>query len=309
LHRGKLRLTVIIVAALSLLLVVVVGGKASELQEVFGMRSDRPGDTDSSPGPTSVNPSAGGRTRHGESERVSNEQPSTDKDLPYLDETVRMTEDDKPVVTNPSDLLVVANKSRSLPRDYVPDDLVVPEVRFTFEEFHPKKQLREDAAEALEKLFAAATDDDIYLFAISGYRSYDTQEQIFQYNVERMGSVEAANRFSARPGESEHQTGLAMDVSTREMGFALEEALGETTAGKWLVANAAQFGFIIRYPEGKENITGYQYEPWHLRYVGEDAACEIMANGLTLEEYLTRPEHREGLEAEREDEPSTQGGS
>ncbi|WP_054948834.1 M15 family metallopeptidase [Numidum massiliense] len=205
------------------------------------------------------------------------------KSADYLAETI----DKDGVVTNPDDLLVVMNKKRSLPADYEPKDLVVPNVRFPFEEDLPQKKMRAEAAKALEKLFAAAEKDGIALFAVSGYRSYEYQESIFAFNVEQKGEEEA-NRVSARPGQSEHQTGLTMDVSSESAGFDLIEAFGETPEGKWIAENAADFGFILRYPKGKEDITGYVYEPWHLRYVGnKEVAKEVMSEGLTLEEYFS----------------------
>lgn len=194
-------------------------------------------------------------------------------------------QNDKKIVENPYDILVLVNKEYALPADYIPEDLVIPNVRFPFVEDLSKKQLREVAARALEELFAAADEEGLELFAISGYRSYDRQDAIFASNVQKHGE-EAANRFSARPGESEHQTGLTMDVSSPSAGFDLTVEFGETPEGQWLKKHASDFGFIIRYPEGKEHITLYQYEPWHLRYVGKKAAKEIMEQGLTLEEYL-----------------------
>lgn len=189
------------------------------------------------------------------------------------------------IVDNPDDILVLVNKNHVLPPDYEPEDLVIPDVRFPFTEFHEKKQLRKEAADALEALFSAADAEGIELFAISGYRSYERQEAIFAANVEKHGE-EQANTFSAKAGQSEHQTGLVMDVSTHEVGFDLVTEFEETAAGKWIKQNAHQYGFIVRYPKGKEHITKYQYEPWHLRYVGKKAATEIFENDLTLEEYL-----------------------
>ncbi len=105
-------------------------------------------------------------------------------------------------------------------------------------------------------------------------------------SAQRVGK-EVANKTVAYPGQSEHQTGLAMDVSSHKMGFKLHQSFGETIEGIWLANNAPKFGFIIRYPKGKEHITGYKYEPWHLRYVGVQVAEEIAQKGITLEEYLS----------------------
>lgn len=206
------------------------------------------------------------------------------KGLPKEDEVLK-NEAGNPITSNPYDALVLINKHHALPDDYNPEDLVVPDVRFPFTEDLPKKQLREVAADALEELFAAGDEAGVDLFAQSGFRSYDRQDAIFAANVEEDGE-EAANNYSARPGESEHQTGLTMDVTSPDINYDLTISFEDTDEGKWIKEHAAEFGFIIRYPENKEDITEYQYEPWHLRYVGEKAAQEIMRNNLSLEEYL-----------------------
>jgi len=204
--------------------------------------------------------------------------------LPPLTEAV-FTNSGSEVSGNPYDLLAIVNKENALPEDYVPNDLVVPDVRFPFTEDLPKKQLRAPAADALEQLFAAADETGFPLFAQSGYRSHERQVGLFTAYVSEHGEVEA-NQFSARPGESEHQTGLSMDISSETVNYQLVTDFGDTPEGKWVKDNAHQFGFIIRYPKGKEEITKYQFEPWHLRYVGEKAAKEIMENNITLEEYF-----------------------
>lgn len=188
-------------------------------------------------------------------------------------------------VTNPNDILTLVNKTYRLPRDYAPNDLMIPNIAFPFDGTDDRKRMREEAALKLEELFLAATNDGVELFGISGYRSFATQSQIFPSNVKR-NSFEWANQFSAFPGESEHQTGLAMDVSSKSAHLALTEEFGDTKEGIWVKENAHRFGYIIRYPKGKESITGYTYEPWHLRYVGVEAAKEIFASNITLEEYL-----------------------
>lgn len=113
---------------------------------------------------------------------------------------------------------------------------------------------------------------------LSAYRSYETQRVLYNNYYKRDGML--ADTYSARPGHSEHQTGLAFDVGS------IDNSYGDTAAGKWLAINCMNYGFIIRYPNGKESITGYKYEPWHIRYVGVSVATEIMNNGITLEEYL-----------------------
>lgn len=189
------------------------------------------------------------------------------------------------VIEDLDDIHILVNRTRALPEYYVPEDLVEPDVRFSFDESLPQRLIREEAARALEALFEGASEDNIHLFAVSGYRSYERQGDIFAFNWQRHGE-ERATQYSAQAGHSEHQTGLAMDVTSQSVGFQLTPDFGETEEGQWVAENAAKYGFIIRYLEGKEDITGYQYEPWHLRYVGIETAIAIAEQGLTLEEYL-----------------------
>ena len=190
------------------------------------------------------------------------------------------------VVTDPAAYDVFVNKQRRLPADYIPPDLVRVEVPtiLTFEEVN---HLRRAASDALSSLVATAEAEQGYeLLARSGYRSYATQVSLYQMNVREHGE-DYASRFSAQPGTSEHQSGLAMDVSSPVVNYQLVQEFGETDEGIWLADNAHRFGFIIRYMQGKEEITGYSYEPWHLRYLGTELATEIYSHGLTLEEYFT----------------------
>ena len=181
--------------------------------------------------------------------------------------------------------LILVNKENPISAEYQPPDLIQPNIPFNFDGDSPKKLMRQKAAQALEKMFSKAKEENITLVAQSGYRSYQTQEAIFTFNQSQYG-FEEANKVSALAGQSEHQTGLAMDVSDPSITpDPLVVAFGETKSGIWLANNAAQFGFIIRYPEGKEDITGYQYEPWHIRYVGEEEANLIKNNNWTLEEF------------------------
>ncbi|RIX51314.1 D-alanyl-D-alanine carboxypeptidase family protein [Paenibacillus nanensis] len=188
------------------------------------------------------------------------------------------------VIAQPESIAALVNPFNKLPEDYNPDDLVYPDVRFTFSEKIEKRMMRKEAAEALEQMFAGAEEDGIYLAGVSAYRSHETQKALFNRYVERDG-YDKARTYSALPGTSEHETGLAVDVSGSDGKCAAEDCFGETKEADWLKKYAAEYGFIIRYPEGKQDITGYQYEPWHLRYVGTDIAQDIAASGGTLEEY------------------------
>lgn len=158
------------------------------------------------------------------------------------------------------DGILIVNKTYSLPRDYNPGGLT------------------SECAAAFEELRHGAAEDGINIYVSSGFRSYSTQEQLYNGYVSMYGR-EAADRFSARPGHSEHQTGLAVDCNYAGDYFA------GTPEAIWLEEHCYEYGFIIRYPQGKESITGYKYEPWHIRYIG-DMAQTIYESGLTLEEYF-----------------------
>lgn len=188
------------------------------------------------------------------------------------------------VDTEPDSYTVLVNREYPISKDYVPADLVVPDVAFSYYGTYEKSYVRKQAARALEKLFSGAQQEGYMLKAVSAYRSYERQMQIYNNNVNTRGS-DKTDKVSAQPGSSEHQTGLAIDVSCNSVGCALEVSFGQTSEGKWLKKNCHKYGFIIRYPKNKTKITGYTYEPWHLRYVGKNLAKYLKKNKMTLEEY------------------------
>lgn len=143
-----------------------------------------------------------------------------------------------------------------------------------------------EASQAYQNMAYAADSVGLPIYIISGYRSYQTQLSIFQGWVEYYGSEEEANRVSARAGQSEHQTGLAMDIGSSFEGYDLSFRFGETQTGQWLARHAHEYGFILRYAEEMEEVTGYKYEPWHFRYVGVELATLIKESGLCVEEFL-----------------------
>lgn len=176
------------------------------------------------------------------------------------------------------------NRDYELPSDYRPDDLTEPDVRFSFYGSNDKRKLRKKAASALEELFAAAEEDGCILYGVSGFRSYERQSEIYNWNLWQKGS-EHTNLYSAKPGTSEHQSGLAIDISCQSAGMQLYENFATTEEGKWVSKNSWKYGFILRYPKEKTEITGYAYEPWHIRYVGKKLAKYLYENDLCLEEY------------------------
>ena len=157
--------------------------------------------------------------------------------------------------------VLIVNKTYGVPQNYGPGDLT-PECRAAFSE-----------------LVAGAAADGIEIFMLSGFRSYETQTGLYNRYVAQDGQA-AADTYSARPGHSEHQTGLALDVNSISYSFA------DTPEGQWLAANAHKYGFIIRYGRDKQSLTGYAYEPWHIRYLGKGMAAAVYESGLCLEEYF-----------------------
>ena len=149
------------------------------------------------------------------------------------------------------------------------------------------QDMRADAAAALEEMFAACREETgITLKAVSGYRSYQRQSTIYQNKLDKVGTRERADQYVARPGASEHQLGLAMDVGQKSDDVNLTSSFGRTKGGKWVAENCWRFGFILRYQEGWEDVTGYEYEPWHVRYVGKENAQRIHEANMPLETYL-----------------------
>ena len=178
---------------------------------------------------------------------------------------------------DPMSIWVVVNKLRPMnPQDFEPGDLVFVDVEQTNEAY-----MRQEASDAIIAMFdAAASEADLFLASNSAYRSYESQENIY----------DGDDTLTARPGFSEHQTGLTMDIGASSGECSIEACFGELPEGIWLRDNASRFGFILRYPADKTAVTGYEYEPWHFRYVGVPLATEMRERGITtLEEFFGLP--------------------
>ncbi|HHT7188874.1 TPA: M15 family metallopeptidase [Bacillus cereus] len=220
-----------------------------------------------------------------ESQKHSNHEKEEIPAFPKAEHSAKKLDDNFSVVTNPESTLVLVNKHRKLPDGYIPENLIKPNVAFTNPKDKEKTLLRKDPADALEKMFQAAKNDGVELTAVSGYRSFKRQQSLHNTYIKRQGKTEA-DSVSAIPGTSEHQTGLAMDISSKSAKYQLEPIFGGTTEGKWVAEHAHEFGFVIRYLEDKTKTTEYAYEPWHLRYVGNPYATYIYKHHLTLEEAM-----------------------
>lgn len=225
-----------------------------------------------------------------------------DAPAPEQQENQQVSEDDRPAefapepessgfdkqqysIDEPGSQWWVVSRERPLPDGYTPPSLGVPNVRLRLDSGAEQMKLSQTAIPAVEAMFADATSDGITLVFGSGYRSEALQAQFYNSYVASDGQ-EAADRYSARPGTSEHQTGLVFDVTSPSGQCHLEICFEDLPQGQWVAQNAHTHGFIIRYLEGKEDITGYQYEPWHLRYVGKELANELHENSQTMEEFF-----------------------
>lgn len=180
-------------------------------------------------------------------------------------------------ISNPNDIDVLVNKNNKLDNKYVPTDLIMLNVKYS----NQYKYLREEAAYNFEKLSSDVSKLNYKIVAVSTYRSYIYQKELFNYYVKSKGEKKAL-KCSAKPGHSEHQTGLAVDVMGSNNDY---DEFEKSIEFDWMKNNSYKYGFILRYPKGKEHITGFKYEPWHYRYVGVETATKIYNNNLTLEEY------------------------
>ena len=183
------------------------------------------------------------------------------------------------------DYTILVNKKNLLSRNYVPEELVeIHEPTGSKLDKTYINRLNIEAYKAFKRMQTDALKSGYEIFVDSSYRTYEYQERLFNQIVAEKG-ITHARKFVAVPGSSEHQTGLAVDVIFRRDGEMIEEQKEEDPEIKWLCANAHNYGYILRYPKGKEKITGFNFEPWHFRYVGRELSEEIFASGMTLEEY------------------------
>ena len=182
---------------------------------------------------------------------------------------------------------ILVNKNHPLPEDFTPDNIILLDNPY-YQSFIPNTPLRVSAvvASAFNKLKEDAKKEGYELWIDSGYRSRDYQKEVLKYYLQEMGDL--AYEKVALPGTSEHETGLAIDCATVIDGKYIDELTDDLPVTKWLHANCQNYGFILRYPKDKVEITGYHYEPWHLRYVGKELAEYLTENNLTLEEYQLR---------------------
>lgn len=288
----------VFLAVLALILVIVLprsGGQATNdaetspaatspdaKQPAAASASDatenKPADADKDPSKGSIagpKISAAPSASESESESASPSESAPSKKPSESDKPSESAEDRSPEIpSDPNNIKVLANKKRPLePLTYAPKDLV---------HIGSGQSMRSEAAQAFKKLRNAGAASGVNFHPVSGYRSYNQQAATYNHWRATYGQ-QHADSVSAAPGTSEHQLGLAVDVSDGICN--LRRCFATTNAGQWVARNAHKYGFVVRYPEGKTDVTGYWYEPWHLRYVGTELAGELTSKGLTLEEY------------------------
>ena len=217
-----------------------------------------------------------------ETEVSTSQQTSVQQDSEKKEEKTKIDPDKDDRFFNTDSDLIIANKKHKLPDGYVPSDLVSLTVTTAYGDV----QLKQEAADAIAEMFAAANNEGIYPVVTTAYRSEDFQSQLYYGYVEKDGQ-EAADTYSSRPGYSDHQTGLAADISCDEIGYELDTSFEDTAEGQWLARHAHEYGFVMRYPQGKQDVTGYTYEPWHFRYIGVQNATDVYETDVdeSIEEY------------------------
>lgn len=292
-RRKKLMMIMVIVMVIAAALVITACG-ASEASEAgkgdtdagSSMQNEDPGEEDNDEGKNEEKPADDNPADSPLTENPSDFEPSDaeDPEAPIgSDRSVRGIPVAKSVrKADDGDLLVLVNKYYTVSRDYEPSDMVTIDNRYGT---YTDMQMKAVAYEAYKKLYNDAAALGYELKLCSTMRSYGTQKMLYTNYVNGYGQQEAY-LSSAYPGRSEHHTGLALDITSKSMGWGLKQDFADFEDGKWINEHCHEYGFIIRYPKGKTDITGYKYEPWHLRYVGKDVAEEIMSRGITLEEYL-----------------------
>src|SRR4051812_4046421 len=237
------------------------------------------------PGPVSAAPASHRPTPHRSAPSTRPPRPTPTPTVPpapvvvAFDKTAQSIDD-------PASTWDVVNKARALnPLTYVPADLTYPDVVYV-----NHQPMRQATATALVEMFRAGKAEAGLDFSVqSAYRSFDSQTGVYADDVARNGQ-EYADTDTARPGHSEHQTGLAVDISAIPAQCSLDACFGDTPQGRWLAGNAWRFGFLLRYPADKVAVTGFTYEPWHFRYVGVPLATELHTTGVTtLEEFFGCP--------------------
>lgn len=299
--KSKKRSPILLIASISLLLLVGILGSVYYKLELAEQTKDEPNVQVEQPEgqqltepvenndlpeqqPSSSEQGEGTEVKTGESTSPSPSTPAEQKgDIPTTTEKPTSPEQSQEVKSEIVNGYVVGQKPATEPT-YINGILIVNKKNPLPAMYNKGEDPK--ARAAFEQMATAAKTAGFELIAFSGFRSYEYQTNLYNRYVSRDGK-DAADRYSARPGYSEHQSGLAFDVGEKgKEDLWLTSEFGETPAGKWLVDNAHNYGFILRYPKGKEEITGFMYESWHFRYLEGDLATKVYKAGVTLEEFL-----------------------
>lgn len=273
--KGKTRLIVFSTVVLIIVVVIALFGDAM---------IHRGGDVD--PGQTDGVNDDGGQMDVGDGDQQAKSPEEIAQSLASLSDTANATVFyDTPFIPEGGDFNdQLINKVCGVSKDYVPANLQLTKYRAT-DRAEANQYMIDYAADAMDSMIEGAMNQGYTVLVTTAYRSYGFQSTLYNNYVAKDGQA-AADRYSARPGTSEHQSGLAADLTSPSVGYQLTSKLGETPEGQWLREHAHEYGFILRFPQESEDITGYMYEAWHFRYVGVEAATYIYEHDLTLEEYL-----------------------
>ena len=295
-NKGRFAVFIIVVVLILAALVFGIGFVAKRLKAQTKPLGDDDYNTTGSA--ISDGPSTGSSISAGEPTLTPEEQEKLNRELARAKEVsdaqAKINSATYPINTVEDFNLILTNKTHGLSNTYKPEDLVTIDRHVEGVGNTSTHKLRQVAANALNKMLDAVALEGLEIRMRTGFRSFDYQSSLYNSYVDKDGK-KAADTYSARPGYSEHQTGLACDLGGKTEGFALSYKFGDTPEGQWVAKHAHEYGFIIRFTDGTTDekgkrqpgeITGYVFEPWHVRYVGLDHAQQIHEKGITLEEYL-----------------------
>lgn len=272
----KISLLLILLLIMSLILFTSCGGnddaKADDGTDISDGQQVDPGSDDGNSGDGNMDEENG---EDGEGSDAQGGQPGDVAHPTYVPSREVRTADD-------GNLLVIVNKEFAVSPDYYPTDMVDIDGSLSTNQ---NLQVKREAYDAYLAMLKDAQAEGLNFCICSAYRSYALQESLYNNSLSANGQAYTEKMF-AYPGKSEHHTGYAIDVTSASMNWGLAQDFTDYPDGAWITEHCSEYGFIIRYPKGKEDITGYVYEPWHIRYVGVDVAQYITEQGITFEEYL-----------------------
>lgn len=275
--KRKLKINKIIISSLVFIAVLMIGFYVINMRKSISSAEDNEGVSTAK----ANNEMNNKKVLNEEVNSQRQESMAREEDKILSPEEVKVVRD--AIKNDKKELFKLVNKENHLEENYYPDNLVIPSINLQHSPNDEQSSVREEMVEDLEALFIDAKKAGFEIFLNSGFRSYNLQTYLYNTDLNSKGTT--FSEFVAKPGASEHQLGYAVDITSRNVDFMLVQAFEDTEEGQWLINNAYKYGFILRYGKDKEAITGYKYEPWHYRYIGNRAISKICyEKNLTLEE-------------------------